>query len=234
LKLKNVGTSALFSAAMTLGVLLAGGQAHAVTYSVDDGTGENSLGVAVGGDLWWANAFTAVPGGEKISSIEIAFDSGTSLSLGQAFSVYLYEDTDDDGDPNAGLSLLTSAASTVQSLDGAFHSIDIPDSLVSGHFFVAALMSHLSGQFPAVIDETTSQGKSWIALNGSIGSIDPNNVTGTSELGPVLTDNAGYPGNFLLRATGEATAVATPEPLTPTLLTLALGGLALRATRRRA
>lgn len=180
-----------------------------VVYQVDDGTIENGLGLTAGGDIWWANAFTAVAGGESIEEIRIAFNSN-SVNAGQAFSVHVYEDSDDDGDPTTGtLTLLASANATVADASGeTFQSIAVGPATISGGFFVAAVMTHTSGQYPAAMDETSSQGQSWIG-GASTGAMDPGDPIGTSSAVAVqLADSLGFPCNWALRAVSGGAAGA--------------------------
>ena len=189
-----------------------------ITYLLDDGTFENAVRVIGGGQMWWANAFEAQPGGQLITSIEIVFGTlagDNGLSIGESFDVLLYNDIDTDWDPATGLVYLTGASATVLYKDAVtFQSVDIPDTMVSGVFFVGATTTHDAGQWPGSIDQTTSALKSWFA------SPDPYTDT------PYLIDNYGIPGNWGLRATG------VPEPATVALL--GLGALSLIRRKRRA
>ena len=175
----------------------------AYTYAVDDGTAENALGLTGGGNVWWANGFTAQAGAETITTVQIAF-SGGSLTVGMPFKVMVYEDPDDDGDPGTGpIALLAEADATiVDPSGGTFQDIAIGPATVAGKFFVAALINHASAQHPATFDQTTSAGVSWVA-GSSPAAIDPSApFTPAPDLGPDLIGNFGLPGNFLLRAVG--------------------------------
>jgi hypothetical protein len=188
------------AAGMLLFLVLVTPASATTTYSLDDGTRENDVGLTAGGTFWWANCFETQPGGEVITSIEVYFSSWTSLDPGgQPFQVLLYDDSDNDGNPGTGLVLLTSGNFTTGPLD-AWSSYDISDTTVSGKFFVAAQITHDMLQWPASIDETTSAGKSWVA------SPDP---TGSS-IALDLIDNYGIPGNWMLRATGTSGVIPAP------------------------
>ncbi|MEX0775815.1 MAG: hypothetical protein WD042_08905 [Phycisphaeraceae bacterium] len=242
---RMICASPLVAIAMCL-LLVCGRPAEAVVvYAVDDGTSESGVGFGGTGDMWWANFFTAPAGGDTITSIEIAFGSGifsTGLSNGDAFTVYLYDDTDDNGSPYIGLSLtsslslLTSASATVQNADtDIFQSIDIPDTVVNGGFFVAARIAFEPGLFPASLDASSSQGASWVVA--SVTPIDPSDVVGTTPPQALLTtDFLGLGGNWLLRSTGTSQngqSGAVPEPVTAVTGMLGLAALALALRRRR-
>ncbi len=182
-----------------------------VTYQVDDGTIENAVTITSGGaagDIWWANAFTVVAGGETIDEIQIAFvDVGSGgPAAGSPFSVHVYEDSDDDGDPTTGtLTLLASASATVADATGeTFQSIPIGPVTVSGGFFIAALRTPNLSEYPAAMDETSPQGASWVA-GAAAGGLDPADPVGTSSvLAPTPVGNLGLDCNFTLRAVSGA------------------------------
>jgi hypothetical protein len=52
--------------------------ANAQTYSIDDGTAENSVGLTNGGTAIFFNGFSVVPGQNTIGSILVAFGTPTS------------------------------------------------------------------------------------------------------------------------------------------------------------
>ncbi len=183
------------------------------TYAVDDGTADNAIGLGVGGNLWWANGFTAQAGAETINTVQIAFHGGY-VTAGMPFKVMIYEDPDDDGNPGTGpIALLAEAdATVVDASGGTFQDISIGPATVAGKFFVAALINHTWGQYPAALDQTTSAGVSWLAGSTST-AIDPSSpFTPAPEFGPFRIDDIGLPGNFLLRAVGGA--VVTPAATT--------------------
>ena len=182
------------AAGMLLVLVLVTPASAIVTYSHDDGTYENDVGLLAGGTFWWGNSFETQPGGEVITSIEFYFSSWTNLAPGgEPFQVLLY--SDDDGNPGAGLVLLTSGNFTTGPLD-VWSSYNILDTTVSGTFFVAAQITHDMWQYPASIDQTTSAGKSWIAWP------DP-----SSNLSLI---DVYFPGNWMLRATGTSGVIPAP------------------------
>ena len=202
-----------------------------------DGTAEFEVGISFGGDLWWANAFTVQPGGESINTVRIAFYN-SRLTGGESFNVLVYDDSDDDGDPTTGtFQLVASAAATVvDPTGGTFQDIAIGPVTVAGGFFVAALMTHAAGTFPAAFDRTTSAGQSWLAA-GNPSTIDPNDPFANLLAGPGTMDSYGNPGNFLLRAVGSEALVLTPIPTAGPVgvaALLALIGLAGAILLRRA
>jgi hypothetical protein len=180
----------------------------ACSYILDDGTIENSLGLTIGGDFMWLNYFTVTGGCESINTVNITWGL---MSNGVPCRVFLYDDPDDDGNPDDAV-YLTEASTTVQNAWTSFNpgetmiftTVGITPTTVSGGFFVAALIQNQqAGQYPAPMDETTPQGKSWIAYTDS-GSFDVNNLSNNTIYS---TGDINYPCNFMLRsAGGEAPA----------------------------
>lgn len=197
-------------------ILLVTPTLYAVTYSKDDGVSENAIG---GGPpkpaaLWWVQGFTVQPGGETITSIEIAYGS---IPDGIAVDLLLYDDPTNDLNPTDAVLLTSTATTSMHSGTDTFVSIPIAPTNVSGDFFVGALTSNTSNQFPLSLDETTSARSLWVAENtNGPGTIDATNVGGTSTFGPVLADRIGLSGNALIRATG------VPEPGSLALALLSL------------
>jgi hypothetical protein len=204
------------------------GNAAAATFQLDDGSAEDAIGVMFGtAGLWWANAFdTASLSASKasITSLEIEFTTtgGGYPTLNSSFTLMLYEDSDNNGNPNDGLTLLQSATGTVIGY-GVDIDLSIPATLVSDGFFVGAYYTP-SGAYPAGWDNSSvSAGKSWIG--GGNGDIA--NPTTFNEYGALATiDSFNLPGNWTLRANGSV----VPEPST---LTLLAAGLLLRMRRNR-
>lgn len=193
-------------------------------YSLDDGTAEASIGFNGGGDIAWLNSFTVVEGHKTITDILIAW--GSSIDEGEAASVHLWSDPNNDGNPDDAV-LLESVNTTVTNPStNTFASIDIPDRTfaVGDTFFVGGFMSSTDTFFPALLDQTSSAGKSWVS-GGAVGSVDLNNLSGSSAFGTI--DSFGIPGNLLVRAKG------TPEPenIFGTIIALTIAMMSLRKKR---
>jgi hypothetical protein len=207
-------------------VLMCATAADAFPYAVDDGDAEAALGQSASGDFLYGNYFTVVGGADLLVDVEISFGQ-TNVPVGRAFTVFIYNDTDDDGNPTAGLALLTSFGHTVQNPEtvatspNSFETVDIPDTNVSGGFFVAVYMDGAGNPFPALQDTTTNSGQSWFAehtVSGGLNTAAPF-ASATLSGEPAAF---GFPGNFLVRAR------AVPEPGTGVLVALGLVGLSLR------
>ncbi len=207
------------------------------TYKLDDGT-SNNTNIGVGNqDFWWGNAFSVVSGAEKITAIQISMPftvADSKVKIGDEFRVLLYSDTDGNGNPKSGLSLLQIVTSTVQNTGGndTWQTIDIPDTIVSGVFFVAAMTSRsLAGDYyPASIDRTTPAGKSWCAW-ATTGTMDLSKVGSNAQMDTI--DTYGFSGNWMLRAQGSPAAVPEASTLVGFGSALAMAGPGMIGWLRR-
>ena len=181
-------------------------QGTAVSLVVDDGTAEDGIGLTAGGEFIWLNRFTPDPTDFPftLNEIQVMFTSTTSVTIGDAVDLYVYSDA--DGDPSNGATFVgSSTGQTIQALDTfSVYPVAIPLSIV-GDVLIGAVNrgSDAAGQFPAAIDLTASQVRSWVGF----GTVDDPPVLPSATFGTI--DSFGFAGNWLVR--GEGTA-GDPEP----------------------
>lgn len=174
---------------------------------LDDGTVDTSIGD--GGQFIWLNRFTpnAADFPFELDQISVVFGA-TGVAAGDAVELLVWEDTDGDGDPGTGAVLLASYNDVVQVADGATFSVyalAAPVQLNGPGDVLVGVVNRASfegaGDFPAALDQTASQVRSWAAsyLAGDV----PNNPTlpGDEQWGTI--DSFGFPGNWLVRASGQ-------------------------------
>jgi large repetitive protein len=223
----------------------------------------------VWGDLLWLNSFSVQPGGEVIDSISLGLgtpknisprskscaaeplisDSGLSSSVGEIAKILLYSDPNNDGNPNdAQLLTMVDFPIGLPGQDAAgqdlLTTIDIPDTLVAGNFFVGALFpEQAEGQFPAAIDiSAPKKGRSWAGFRLKS---DPNappitdlvntQVFSTDQFETGF-DQDGNPimgGNWILRANGKQVEIKKVPEGNALLGLLALGSAGLVALIKR-
>ena len=170
-------------------------------YKLDDGTQENALGLGNGGDVLWLNCFDAIPGFEEISSVNLTWGP---MSNGKVSKVLVYEDPNNDGDPTDAVLLTMADVSVANAGTNTFISVPITPVTVEGKFFIGAMVQNqVGGESPAPVDTNSSAHSSWIVGNTTPGGMDIYDL-GNNDVPPVLLDDLGLPGNFLLRADGQA------------------------------
>jgi subtilisin-like proprotein convertase family protein len=183
-----------------------------VSFVVDDGVGENAIGLTNGGQFLWLNRFTPAAAffPIQINQVQVNFSypgGSTGVNVGELVDIYLYEDA--DGNPANGATFVASLLNqTVQAVDGTTWSVynfgapvtfngpgDILIAVVNRTAGIAA------GTFPAVLDQTASQQRSWAGF-GAVPANPP--VLPPPTFGTI--DSFGFPGNWLVRGFGETNA----------------------------
>ena len=184
-------------------------QEGGVILILDDGSIENDVGIG-GGQWLWLNRFT--PDASEfpfaLNEVQILFDAGLGVDVGEIVDIYLYEDTDGDGDPGTSavhLSSLTGAA--VQAADGITWSVySMPPIDLSGPGDVLiAVATRTAGtnadEYPAAIDQTASQVRSWAGLYTAGNPPDPPPLPADLLWGEI--GGFGIPGNWMIRGFGS-------------------------------
>ena len=182
-----------------------------LTYMIDDGTAEDSIGLTAGGTFVACNSFPVTGGNNVITSISIAW--GTPLFPdptlnGLSYTAVLWSDPNGDGSPTDAVVLAMAPGVISQQGTNTFITSNIPPTMVTtANFFVGFLITHNAGQFPAAFDEDppTLPNRSWIDLTSNI-----NDLSGSAPI-----ESFGLVGNWLIRAdgnTGGPTPTGTPSP----------------------
>lgn len=199
-----------------------------IDFTLDDGSAEDNIGLTGGGEFVWFNQFTANPADLpfNLNTVEIFFSTTGAINVGDALDIYVY--TDADGDPTNGATFVGSAIGvSVQALD-AFSSYTLTPAIpitAAGDILIAVVNRGMlaDGQFPAAIDTTASQGRSWVGLYAASPTNPP--VIPAETMGTI--DSFGFAGNWLIRASG--TPAGGPAPVARELPTLSQWGLMLGA-----
>ncbi len=166
-------------------------------YILDDGSGENGLGIGSEFDLMWLNAFTTTSGAAIINAISSAIAEGPASTTARFL---LYEDPNDDGNPDDAVLLQDITGQITNPGTDMFSTVEIPPTPVSNVFFVGVLVT--SSGFPIPLDQTTSQGASWVVASGGAGTMNVNDLLDNTI--PIETlVNVGFPGNAMVRADGQ-------------------------------
>ncbi|HKH20031.1 MAG TPA: hypothetical protein VKB53_03860, partial [Gammaproteobacteria bacterium] len=185
-----------------------------LTYMIDDGTAEDSVGLTAGGSFVACNSFPVTGGNNVITSISIAWGTPAfpdPTLNGLPYTAVLWSDPNGDGSPTDAVVLAMAPGVIAQQGTDTFITTAIPPTMVTTtNFFVGFLITHTAGQFPAAFDETapTLSNRSFVAQTANI-----NDLSGAFPI-----EQAGLVGNWLIRAdgnTGGPTPTGTPSP-TPT------------------
>ena len=191
----------------TPGAPVSRGFTDTVALAADDGTAETSVGD--GGQFLWMNRFTPSPIDYPfvLERIEVVFGA-TNVAAGDPVELFLWSDTDGDGDPGTGTVLMTSFTATVQVADQAtFNVYELPIPVrftVPGDVLVGVVNrggSEGFSDFPAALDTTSSNGISWAAswLAGDVPAVPT--LPADEQWGTI--DSFGLPGNWMVRASGR-------------------------------
>jgi hypothetical protein len=100
--------------------------ADAVSLVLDDGSREDAIGLTAGGQFVWLNRFTPDPAEFPftLEEVQVLFGAGVGVNVGEIVDVYIYEDTDGDGDPGTNATFLASETGvTVQAVDDVTWSV---------------------------------------------------------------------------------------------------------------
>ena len=212
-----------------------------VSLVVDDGVAENFIGDS--GQFIWLNRFTPAAADFPFQLDEVSVVFGTTnVVAGDDVEILVYSDTDADGDPATGSALVGTCNDVVQTADGAtFNVYTCPNVVLSGPGDVLIGVVNRYGSegfddFPAALDQTASNMRSWAAtyLAGDV----PANPTlpGDEQWGTI--DSFGFPGNWIIRGSGTTVApdtlpIPTQSPLGMVLFVLALVLAAVTVLWRR-
>jgi len=175
-----------------------------VVLAVDDGSYDNAIGLTGGGEFLWFNRFT--PSYFPFDLIEVHAIFNDGVSVGENFRLFVFEDTDGDGDPGTGSNFLYEENVTCQFNDSATWNIwtlTTPVPLNGPGDVLIGLVNedgNVVANYPASIDETASVGRSWIGAYVA-GEVPSPPVLPTDDLYGVI-DSFGLPGNWMCRGLG--------------------------------
>ena len=179
--------------------------------SIDDGTVENNIGLT--GAAWefvYLNNFTPDPMAFPLTlnEIHVYFEGGTTNVIpGDDISLVVYENTTGSADPGVGSNLLYQQAATVTAVDAwNIYTLTTPVVLDGpGDVLIGVVVLETPGgtYYPAALDQSGSQHRSWIGA----WSVTPPPTPPTLPADDLWTNvDAFFAGNWLVRG------LATYEP----------------------
>lgn len=200
------------------------GCATAVNLVLDDGTVENSVG--------WTNATMSFPAiwinrssppassfPMNLTQISIKWPDSSAL-VGKTIELLVYSDADADGDPADAVKVAQIGSQTISVANGTtFQNYPVNINITGpGDVYYGFSDTYNNGgvsprTFPAPLDTTASQGRSWVAAQNDTSNPDYNNLGNNDNLGTIGNLSGGaYEGNWVIRATGTGGACPSNTP----------------------
>ncbi|NJD55324.1 MAG: hypothetical protein FIA94_02845 [Nitrospirae bacterium] len=189
--------------ALSVGVEIAFIQkAESGTLVLDDGSIENHIFLVEGGQFIWLNRFTPSTFPTYIRKVSTIF--GNKVGIHDDFQIAIFEDTDADGDPSNATLVYTENVKPLYNDNQTWNLFTLSNwVLCNGPGDILIGLVNRSGRFgypdfPATLDQTSSQRRSWIGAYSTHLIPDPP-VLPTADLWSII-DKTGFPGNWVIRA----------------------------------
>lgn len=177
---------------------------------LDDGTRENGIGIIDDLEFIFLNRFTPDPGVYPftLNKIQVYFASSDNVQVGDRMDLVVYENTSGNTDPAVGANFLARFPVTVQALDAwntyllpGWNTYPLPGGVVldgPGDVLIGVIAMEARGAnyYPAALDQTSSQRRSWAGWWKN--SPPPDEPTLPPDDTWTLIDNF-YPGNWMIR-----------------------------------
>ncbi|MFZ3071125.1 MAG: carboxypeptidase regulatory-like domain-containing protein, partial [Anaerolineaceae bacterium] len=177
---------------------------------LDDGGTENGIGIGGTLEFLWLNQFTPAPDAFPftLDEIQVYFDSTGMVSVGDDIILVVYENTSGNADPAVGANWLYSYPTTIQTLN-AWNNYTLPEGVAldgPGDVLIGVIGLETPGTsyWPAAIDTTTTQGRSWAGWYVASPPPTPPVLPPDDTWG--LIDDFGFPGNWMIRGMGTSAA----------------------------
>jgi hypothetical protein len=182
-----------------------------LSFILDDGSYNNTVSLndgAVEFAAIYLNRFTPPTGTGSfiVDSIVIGWPTNANGTLiGKQVNLLAYYDADGDGDPSNAARLGGDNLVTIESLDTFVPytvNLNVPGE---GDIYIGFESSYAIGGstpilYPAALDTTVSQGHSWAIASTTGPGPNPDDLSDNEIMG--TTDSFGFPGNWMIRATG--------------------------------
>lgn len=194
----------------------------AVTLQHDDGTMDEVIGVGVKDEQdnvlvtsypgIWLNRFTAASCNFpiQINQVSIMFPDPENARrdiTGKAINLLVYVDADADNNPANATKLAQIPANITVADAQTFSNYPVNVSVnTPGDIYIGFSDTYNSGgqsnvSYPGAFDTTTSRGRSWVVFNNSqAANFEPDYNNLGNNTSRSTMDNAGVPGNWIVRA----------------------------------
>ncbi len=177
-----------------------------VALVLDDGSRDNDIGIGGLQEFIWVNRFTpnASDFPFQVNEVWIYFSSLGLVNVGDSIKIVFYENTTGGFDPAPGSNYLGGYLTTVQALD-TWNVYTLPTPVgfsgPTGDAIIGVIGLEVPGSsyWPASIDQTTTQQRSWAGWWNVMPPPDPPLLPPDASW--ILIDDF-FPGNWMVRAYG--------------------------------
>jgi hypothetical protein len=213
-----------------------------ISFILDDGTQENSVGwtnSTMNFTAIWINRFSPAPSDFPIQlqQISIMWPNNAAL-VGKNVALLVYRDADANGDPSNATKVAQINGQTISVADGVTFQ-NFPVNVVvpgPGDIYIGFADTYNSGgvsprTFPAPLDTTASQVRSWVSAMDDATDPDFDNLGNNDNLGTIDTLSGGaLAGNWVIRASGQTQAGGGTCPSPTSVPSPTVGATATRTS----
>ena len=190
------------------------------TCMYDGGITEDAIGLVNGGELGWLHRMGSIGTNTTVSAVSTAWGTPAAagnIPAGQAASVHVWDDPNDDGDPNDAVLVATATTTVMNPGTDMLQTVNLTTPVtVSGVFFVGAVTATAAGQFALPLDGDSCgyrPGVAWIV--GAPGAtVDSSNLAANgippTTMDSVLINGVPQISVHLLQATCGTAMTGTP------------------------
>jgi hypothetical protein len=204
-----------------------------VTYSYDDGSSEQAIGIDPGEDSLWFNRFAVQSGGEVVTSISVAYGrpGSTSPLNGLPVTILLYEDVDGGAPWNAVLKQSVDVT-VANGNTNTLNTYAIPATEVHGTLLAAFVFRNTTttNRFIGALDRTLPHVSDGSFYGYTVEDMNVNDLSTIPDTQRGTIESINFAGNWLIRATAQP----IPEPAGAGMLAAAAVAVALARRRRTA
>jgi len=176
-----------------------------VSLILDDGIVDNNIGIGGTVEMLFVNRFTPDPSAFPfaITEVSVWFSSSGNILVGDDITLVLYENTTGNTNPAVGSNFLASFDTTVQALD-AWNVYSLPTPVTfngPGDAIIGVIAQEVPGTsyFPGALDQTVSQGRSWVGWYLTSPPPSPPALPPTDTWTQI---DVHFLGNWMIRASG--------------------------------
>ncbi len=175
-----------------------------VELKLDDGTAEDAIGIGGTAEFIFLNRFT--PAADQypftLNQVQISFEANGAMNVGDDFRIVIYQNLTGNTNPAVGSELLYQFDVEAENIT-TWNYYDLPEPVTfegPGDVLIGVIAMTVPGAayFPASIDSTATQQRSWAGWWSS--SVPANPILPPDESWMLIDDF--MPGNWMVRGIG--------------------------------